>query len=343
MIFRSVVLVMCLFFITNVISQTLGGSSTYNFLKLQQVPQAAALGGRNVSLYQAGIGMLNENPALLNASHHLQTAVHFTFLAPGIKGLFGLIGFHEKRTKTDLALGISHILYGNEEQTDAGGNTLGNFRAYDQYLSLTASRTYGESWRYGISLKAIQSRYGAYSSTGLAADAGITYRDSARRLQIGFSAKNMGSQLRTYSGQGEDLPFDLLLGITRQLEKAPFQFSITAQRMNRFDILYNDTSFNVVNSGRPELAGWGDKLISHLILGGDIFLGEKITISGGYDFLRRKELSFSNIASGLTGFSYGLSLRFSGFSFQYARSHFQSGLSHHLVSLNLKMGKHTTD
>ena len=343
MAFRFIILFLSFFMSETLFAQTLGGSSTFNFLKLQQIPRAAALGGRNVSDFTGGIGMLTENPALLQKEHHLQVATHFTFLAPGITGLYGLLGFHEKKTKTNLAIGISHLMYGMGEQTDAGGNITGVFRAYDQMVGITLTRNYGDRWRYGITLKGINSRYGLFSSNGLAADAGISYQDTARDFQIGFSAKNMGSQIQTYNGQGEDLPFDMLLGITKKLDKAPLLLSLTAQRMNRFDILYNDTSFNAENYGRLGLAGWGDKLISHLILGTDILLGEKITISAGYNFLRRKELSLSNIASGLTGFSYGMRLQLSKFNFQYARSHFQSGLSHHLISLQLRMAKNTSD
>ena len=341
MAFRFIILFLSFFMSETLFAQTLGGSSTFNFLKLQQIPRAAALGGRNVSDFTGGIGMLTENPALLQKEHHLQVATHFTFLAPGITGLYGLLGFHEKKTKTNLAIGISHLMYGMEVQTDAGGNITGVFRAYDQMVGITLTRNYGDRWRYGITLKGINSRYGLFSSNGLAADAGISYQDTARDFQIGFSVKNMGSQIQTYNGQGEDLPFDMVLGISKKLDKAPLLLTLTAQRMNRFDILYNDTSFNAENYGRLGLAGWGDKLISHLILGTDILLGEKITISAGYNFLRRKELTLSNIASGLTGFSYGMRLQLSKFNFQYARSHFQSGLSHHLISLQLRMTKNT--
>ena len=233
----------------------------------------------------------------------------------------------------------SHLLYGEEVQTDAGGNTMGSFRAYDQVVSLSASRQYGSRWNYGLAFKTIRSQYGVFSSIGMAADAGITYSDTSRMLQMGFSAKNMGTQLKTYNGSGEDLPFDLLIGISKQLEKAPLRFSITGQRLNRFDIIYNDTAFNTENFGKPGLAGWGDKLISHFILGTELLLGEKVTLSAGYNVLRRKELSIRNIASGLTGFSYGLNLNLSNLQFHYARTHFQSGLSHHLISVNYQLAR----
>lgn len=314
-------------------SQTLGGSSTYNFLKLQQAPHAAALGGRNISLFKPDISIIGENPALLSKAHHWQSSANFTFLSPSVTGLLGTVGYHEQKSNTNFALAISHLSYGNEIETDAGGNILGSFRAYDQSVGFTASRNYGNRWRYGMTIKMIRSQYGSFSSTGLAADAGLTYSDSSKKLQLGFAVKNMGAQLKTFNGLGEDLPFDMLMGLTKQLEKAPLRISLTAQRIHQFDILYNDTAFNRENYGQPQLAGWGDKLISHLILGTDLLIGDKIILTAGYNFLRRKELVIRNIASGLTGFSYGLNLNLSRINFHYARSHFQSGLSHHLISI----------
>lgn len=343
MSFRLLSGIFCLLLSSNSFTQTLGGSSTYNFLKLQQVPEAAALGGRCVSQIHPGISFLNENPALLREDHHLQGAANFNFLSPGITGMYGLIGYHENRTNTSLAIGISHLLYGEETQTDAGGNVLGNFRAFDQVATFTVSREYGSKWRYGLTMKYIRSQYGSFSSNGLAADVGITYRSNDELSQIGFVVKNIGTQLKTYDGTAEDLPFDMLLGFTRQVEKTPFRFSLTAQRMNRFDILYNDTTFNNENFGLPGLAGWGEKLISHLVVGSEILLGEKITITAGYNLLRRKELSIRNIASGLTGFNYGLNLNLSNLNFHYSRSHFQSGLSHHLVSFNFRLARLSED
>lgn len=339
MLLRLVYALIWFFLPFSLVSQTLGGSSTFQFLKLQQVPQAAALGGRNVSLIKGGIGMSQENPALLNNDHHGEAAAHFTFLAPSVTGLLALAGYHEKKTGTDFSLGISHLLYGDEWQTDAGGNVMGTFRSYDQWVAVTASRRYGERWRYGLTARLIQSRYGPFGSSGLAADAGLTYTDTTRRIRIGFSVKNMGGQLKTYNGQGEDMPFDMLLGISRQLEKAPLRFSLTAQRLNRFNILYNDTSFNSSNTGRAGLKGWGDQLISHLIIGTEVFLGDKIILSGGFNILRRMELTARNTTSGLTGFSYGLTFQHGRLNFQYARSHFQAALSHHLVSFAVSLSK----
>ena len=156
-------------------------------------------------------------------------------------------------------------------------------------------------------------------------------------IQFGFAAKNMGVQLKSYGNGKEDLPFDLVLGVTKQLEKAPIRFSITGQRMHQFDLLYNDTLFNQANFGSQPKSNLGTKIFSHLVFGTDILVGEKIVLTGGYNVLRRRELRIQNIASGLTGFSYGFNLHLQRLRMYYARTHYQSSLSHHQISFSFKL------
>lgn len=331
----------CLFFLLmnlpHIMSQTLGGSSTYNFLKMQWVPQASALGGRNISMFNNDVGLFNDNPALLRYQHHGNISANFVSIAPTINGLFGAGAFHHENSNTTFAGGIAHLQYGNEMQTDASGNLLGNFTAYDQMISFAASRSYGERWFYGASLKFINSKYGAYTSMGIASDIGINYYDEESMIQAGFVAKNMGVQIKTYANQPEDLPFDLLLGVTKQLEKAPMRFSLTAQRLHQFDIIYRDESFDLDNYGNAVKNGIATKLVSHLIAGTDLLIGEKLVFSVGYNFLRRKELMIRNLSNGLTGFGYGIRLNLNSLNFQYARTHYQSTYSQHQVSLIYKL------
>ncbi|MEY3432950.1 MAG: type secretion system protein PorQ [Bacteroidota bacterium] len=318
-------------------AQTLGGSSIYSFLKLNASPQSGSLGGRNVSAIRSELGMLNENPALLSKTHHAQVSANFNFLAPGITGFYGLGAYHVEKRDINLALGVMHVQYGQQDQTDASGNSLGVFRAFDQMISVSASGTYSKKWQYGVTLKAVQSAYGPYRSLGLAGDVGLSYWDEEKKFRAGFSSRNMGSQLTTYAGKGEDLPFDLVLGISKELEKAPIRFSITAQRIHQFDILYNDTLFTNENYGVSNPKSFLGKLISHFVLGTELLVGDKITVSAGYNILRSQELRIRNIASGLTGFSYGIQLKLKRFDFNLARSQYLSSLSLNQVSINMKL------
>ena len=337
MVCRLTVMGLLLLAFTGGAAQTLGGSSAFNFLRLQLHPQAGALGGRNVSHFGAELGMISENPSMLRKGHHSAVSANFTSLAPTITGLYAAGAYHLEKKATTLALGITHLGYGEQPETDASGNILGNFRAYDQLLGVTVSRRYNKKWYYGSTLKFINSRYGAYLSQGLALDVGLNYHDEERMIQFGFATKNMGVQLKSYGNGKEDLPFDLVLGMTKQLEKAPIRFSITGQRMHQFDLLYNDTLFNETNLGRQPQSNFGTKIFSHLVLGTDILVGEKIVLTGGYNVLRRRELRIQNIVSGLTGFSYGFNLHLQRLRIYYARTHYQSSLSHHQISFSFRL------
>lgn len=320
-------------------AQTLGGSAAYNFLRLQLHPQAGALGGRNVSHFHVDPGMVAENPALLRDKQHAQLSANFTSLAPTVTGLFAVGALYLNKPATTISLGITHLSYGEQPETDAAGNVLGLFRAYDQMIGVSASKQYGERWFYGSTLKFINSRYGAYASLGLALDIGLNYYDEERMIQLGFAAKNMGVQLKTYTNRKEDLPFDLVLGMTKQLEKAPIRFSLTAQRLHQFDILYNDTLFIENNFGLQNKSNFGSKLISHFIAGTDVLVGDRLTLTAGYNFLRRRELRIQNLASGLTGFSYGFNINLQRLKFYYARTHYQTSLSHHQISFSFKLAE----
>ena len=337
MVFRLTLMGLLVLAFAGGTAQTLGGSSAFNFLRLQLQPQAGALGGRNASHFGADLGMISENPSLLRKNHHSAVSANFTSLAPTITGLYAVGAYHLKKAATTVALGITHLGYGEQQETDASGNMLGTFRAYDQLLGISVSRKYNKNWYYGSTIKLINSRYGAYASQGLALDMGLNYYDEERMIQFGFAAKNMGVQLKSYGNGKEDLPFDLVLGVTKQLEKAPIRFSITGQRMHQFDLLYNDTLFNQANFGSQSKSNLGTKIFSHLVFGTDILVGEKIVLTGGYNVLRRRELRIQNIASGLTGFSYGFNLHLQRLRMYYARTHYQSSLSHHQISFSFKL------
>jgi hypothetical protein len=337
MVFRLTLIGLLVLAFTGGTAQTLGGSSAFNFLRLQLHPQAGALGERNVSNFRSDLGMISENPSLLRKVHHSAVSANFTSLAPTITGLYAVGAYHLEKAATTVSLGITHLGYGEQPETDASGNMLGTFRAYDQLLALTVSRKYNKKWYYGSTIKLINSRYGAYASQGLALDMGLNYYDEERMIQFGFAAKNMGVQLKSYDNGKEDLPFDLVLGMTKQLEKAPIRFSITGQRMHQFDLLYNDTLFNETNFGSQPKSNLGTKIFSHLVFGTDILVGEKIVLTGGYNILRRRELRIQNIASGLTGFSYGFNLHLQRLKMYYARTHYQSSLSHHQISFSFRL------
>ena len=245
-------------------AQTLGGSAIYNFLKLPATSLLSATGGVNVSYKTNDVGLSANNPALLNPGLNSQLNVGFNGVPGGIKA-YALTGswFHNK-LNTTFGSQIYFVDYGTIEQTDAAGNLNGDMRPVDYVVQVSAGRSYMERWSYGATLKYIGSNYGQYRSSAIALDVGVHYTDSANNFYAGLLAKNMGAQITTYADEREDLPFDLQAGITKRLAKAPLGFSVTIQHMHQFDILYNDTSFNIENQYQTN-DNFFNKLFNHFV------------------------------------------------------------------------------
>ena len=324
------------FFISR--TQTIGGSSAYNFLKLPSTPLLTAAGGVNASYKTNEVGLTANNPALLSADLHTQLGLSFNSFLAGIK-TYSLTGaYYKSNLNTSFGAHIYFVDYGSIPQTDAAGNINGNFHPVDYVVQLSAARKYLERWNYGASLKFINSNYQLYKSSALALDFGVLYSDSSNQLSASVLAKNMGLQLKTYAGESEELPFDLQIGITKRLAKAPFGFSVTAQHLHQFNILYNDAGFNADNdfSSNNNLF---NKLFNHLIIASHLYLGNNLEATVGYNRLRREELNIGSSGNGLNGFSMGVRIKFSRLQVLYARSSYQRNVSYNQLGLTLQMNE----
>ena len=323
--------------------QTIGGNSVYNFLKLPNTPQLTGLGGINISNISDDIGMSFNNPALLRAVMHTQLTTVFNSMYAGIKNYHLMLGYRNEGLQTNFAIGIHYLNYGSIPQTDAAGNILGSFRPGDYVVQLSASRMYMSKWHYGTSLKFINSNYGLYRSNGIALDAGLSWYDSIKFFQASLVMKNMGVQLKKYEGTtGDDLPFDIELGITKRLAKAPIQFSLTAHHLHQFDILYNDTAFNNDNGfSQKKKSGLAvEKVFRHFIFATQFFVGDKVEITAAYNHLRRSELDISNTTNGLNGFSLGLGMLFRKLQIRYSRAYYQNNTAYNQFGLNIKLNEY---
>jgi len=335
--------ILVLFTSFRISAQTLGGNSVFNFLKLSNTPQLTALGGVNISQPSNDVGLAFNNPALLKPSMHSQLNAVFNDFYSGIKIYHLSLGYRNEKLNTNFSWGLNYLDYGNVSETDASGNVFGKFRPRDWVMQVSASRAYEEKWNYGATLKFISSSYGQYSSNGLALDIGILFNDSSKLFSASIVAKNMGTQLKKYDGSdGDDLPFELQIGLTKRLAKAPFGFSLTAQRLQQFNINYNDTVFNNENgfeNDNDKKFTFG-KLINHFVFATTIYLGDKVEVQAGYNFLRRKELNIGNTGNGLNGFSMGAGVKLGKLQLRYARAYYQNSSAFSQLGLNMKLNEY---
>jgi hypothetical protein len=320
-------------------AQTLGGQSAFSFLRLSSYPLMNALGGANTSVISDDPTTAAHNPALLRSMHHGQMTAAFNAHPAGMRQLGWMMTSVPARWGTIVSGGIDMFDYGTASQTDAAGNILGDFSARDIAVRVSAGGRYLEHWHGGVSLKGAFSRYGIYRSGAVLADVGLNYHDSAQGFQAGILFRNMGAQWRTYDQVGEDMPFDVQLGVTKRLKYAPLQFSLTAHRLHRFDLLYRDTLF-IADNGWPQTGGgFAEKLLRHMTLSVQGFVGERIDLAMGYSFMRRGELSIPGAANGLAGFSLGAGVGLRRLKFRYARSVHRPGAAFSQFSITADLSR----
>jgi hypothetical protein len=335
---RSFVLILVGFISSGTAAQTIGGTAVYNFMKLPASPLLTSFGGVNVSYKTNEAGLTANNPSLLSEDLNGQLALSFNSFLGGIK-TYSLTGvYHRENINTSFGGHIYYVDYGSIPQTDASGNISGNFRPADFVAQVSAGRKYLEKFSYGASFKFIYSSYQQFKSTALAVDFGLHYTDSANHFFASFVAKNMGAQLKTYAGEREDLPFDLQIGITKKLAKAPLGFSLTAQHLHHFDILYNDTTFNNDNDLHPA-TNFFNKALNHFVIATHIYLGKNLEAAVGYNHLRRNELNIGSAGNGLNGFSLGVRIKFQKLQVLYALSNYQRNIAYHQLGLTLALNK----
>ena len=318
--------------------QTIGGSSAFNFLNLASDPMLSASGGINISNKPDEVGIVADNPALLNEHMQKQISASFNDFIAGINA-YSLTGaIYSEKLNTNFSGHIYFVDYGSLAQTDAAGNISGTFRPVDYVVQVSASKKYLQNWSYGATIKSINSVYPPYKSSAIAVDFGVLYEDSSSKIAASVVAKNMGFQIKTYAGTAEDLPFDLEIGVTKRLLHAPFGFSLTAQHVHQFNILYRDTAFNNAN-GLSSNSGFLARLFNHFVIATQIYIGNNLEGTIGYNQLRRSELNIGSSGNGLNGFSAGIRIKFQKLQILYAISNYQRNIAYNQFGLALWLDK----
>lgn len=322
-----------------------GGTSTYQFLKLTNSARLAALGGENVSINDGDLNFVFHNPALLKPEMSKNLVLNYVNYFAGIN--YGYVAYSKDYEKNGtLASGLHYINYGKFIKADEKGKITGEFRAYELALNLFWSKPVLDSLlTFGVNLKPIYSQLERYNSFGLACDLGLNYLSSDKLFSASFVIKNAGSQLKPYySGSYEPLPFDLQVGVSQKLEHAPFRVSLLLHHLHRWDMTYDVNSNLAYTAVEPDNTfetdsykfDIFDNLLRHSIFSTEFIPSKNFIVMIGYNHQRRKELSVETRPF-LVGFSWGFYLKISKLrlSFGQAIYHLAGSSKHFSINLNL--------
>ena len=291
-----------------------GSNTVYNFLRNDVGARAAAMAGSFVTMtndptaffYNPASGASLEAPqASLGFFKHVLD-INAGHLAYGqqVEG----VGFFSG--------GVLFTHYGSFTETDERGTALGTFSAADFALSFGFSDSPLENLYYGVSAKFIYSGIGSYSSTALAADAGILYTIPDSRLAVGASLRNLGTQMSSYAGVSEILPLDLTVGASVIPRGLPLHLHVNFHRLTESADSFADR-------------------FRWFTVGGEFTLSSALRARLGYDNGRRQDLKLGSSA-GLAGFSIGLGVVVSDYQIDYALSSLGEIGSLHRISLGAR-------
>ncbi len=289
------------------------------FLKIPTSAHASALGGDNISIIEDDATLALSNPALLSSVSHKTVSFGYMNYMSGVN--MGTAGYtHVVNDKTTVGGSIQYINYGQLKQRDINNNDLGNFSPMDIVFEPMLSYTLAKNLVGGVGGKFIYSKLGDYTSTAAAIDLGLNYYDSDIDFSASIALKNLGGQLSAYNDEYENLPTDVMLGVTKGLgETMPFRISLTMS----------------------DLGHWNYSFLQHACIGVDLLLTPQFYIAGGYNLRRAHEMKVSDGSDGESshgaGLSVGAGLSLERFNLDVSYGKYHVSSSSLMVNLGIKL------
>jgi len=331
-------------FLPFALTAQIGGSSAFASLDLPLSARVAALGGKVVSVQDNDINLAYWNPALFNQHTSNQVALSFVDYLSDIKYGYAGYSYHVNPKVGTFSAFITHIDYGKFKETDNTGAIIGEFTASENVLNLGYSRSIDSLFSIGGSVKYITSNMHVYKANGIAFDLAANYFKPTRNFSASLVLRNAGRMMRTYAGSREKLPFEIEAGASYKPKHMPFRFTLTLQHLQQWDLTYTDpnnppqlvdplTGDSIKTS---KFRTFGDKMMRHVVIGGELLLSKHFNVRIGYNYMRRKELLIET-RPGMLGFSFGAGLRIYKFHLSYARSsyHMAGGTNTFTLSTNI--------
>ena len=303
----------------------LGGNATYQFLNLMSSPRQAALGGKVITNVDYDVTQALYNPATINVEMDNQFALNYANHLGDIR--YGTAAYAytvDRRTQTFHA-GVTYINYGNFEGYDENGNSTGDFTGNEAALSIGYALQIGFSDFYaGANVKLISSKLEQYNSFGAALDIGLIYINEYLDFNAALVVRNIGTQLTTYAGLNEPLPFEIDFGMSQTLENVPIRWHLTLENLQQWPIATANparATTDLNGNQTQEKVGFLSQLIRHTLLGLELFPKKGFNIRMGYSFRRAEELRIIDQRN-FSGLSFGIGLKFNKLRFSYTHARY---------------------
>ncbi len=327
-------------FVCSIALGQVGGRNTYEFLNLPVSPKISALGGKNITLYNADPTNAISNPANINYFMDKQLSVNYmNYLADVNYGTASYAYLLDRRTQL-LQASITYINYGKFDGFDEFGNETQSFSGNEAALQLGYATKLGRSNFYvGGNLNVITSKLEQYSSFAAAVDLGLTYKYDEWDLLVSGVIKNLGYQFKPFDEVREDLPLEIILGISQTLKNVPVRWHVTYDNAQIWNVAFRNTNrdeFDLEGNITPDDPSFFNNILRHTIFGVEIFPEGGFNIQLGYNFRRGEELRIDDQRA-FAGLSGGFSIKFNKVRFNYAYSRFNRAGASNFIGVGIDL------
>jgi hypothetical protein len=298
---RGMALFGCLFLCTfSLLAQA--GKSTFDFLLLPNSVHASALGGNNVSIIENDLSLVYQNPGLLGQEMNMTfNASYMAYIAD--IGMGNIAFAKSLGERSSWGVGFTYANYGKMLETNQE-QIIGDLNASDISGNIFFSRDLTEKIRGGVAAKMVYSNYAHTTAIGLGVDLGLSYFDPEHNVSVGLVGKNLGRQIKSYEEELTNLPWDIQLGFSKKVSRAPIRYSITGIYLNEWKF------YNL----QGEKDAFMKTLFKHLVVGLDFLPSDNLWIALGYNVRRGSDLGLSE-GNKMAGFTVGAGLKVKAFSF----------------------------
>jgi hypothetical protein len=320
--FKKSIVLFLLLFCTASFGQ-IGGKSVYQFLNLSTSPRQAALGGKIITIYDFDVNQAMFNPASINAEMDNHLALNYgSYFGEVTYGTASYAYTYDRHLQT-FQVGVNYINYGQFDGYDENGLETASFTGSEVALSFGYSYNIPSTDFYiGTSGKFISSTFESYNSFGVALDIGGIYIDEMNDINYAIVFRNIGTQISSYAGTNEKLPFEIMMGISQEVENVPLRWHLTIDNLQQWNVAFSNperAEEGFDGTSTPEEVSFIKNALSHVIIGAELFPTKGFNVRLGYNFRRGNELMIQD-QKNFSGISLGFGLKMGRLKFDYSYS-----------------------
>ncbi len=321
----------------------IGGKTTYQFLNLVNSPRQAALGGKTITIYDYDVNQANFNPATINPDMDNRLAVNYgSYFGEVTYGTASYAYTYDRHVQTFQA-GVNYVNYGKIDGYDEMGNPTASFTGSE--IALSFGYAYNVPYtdlHIGASAKLISSTLESYQSYGGALDIGAIYIDEDNDINYALVMRNIGTQFKAYNEINEKLPFEIMAGISQEVENVPIRWHLTLENLQQWNIAFsnpNRSQSTLDGQTTQERVSFFNNALRHVVLGAELFPKKGFNLRLGYNFRRGEELRLEEQRN-FSGISLGFGLKMGRLKFDYSYSRYTLAGNTSLFGLSINFAEH---